>query len=148
MLSKRFRHSHILELVGHESLPSQEDLRRRLARRGMRVTQATLSRDLRELGLVKTSSGYSLPATPGSAGPPAPPLAHLLKDFVVDVREAQNLLLVRTNPGSAQPVAAALDSQQWHELIGTVAGDDTVLVVTPNRRACRRLRHRVLEHIG
>lgn len=142
-MSKHIRQQHILEVVAGESVLSQEQLRRRLTHRGVRVTQATLSRDLKELGLVKTPQGYILPAAAGTPSPPLPPLGHLLKEFVLDVREAQNLLVLKTNAGSAQPVAAALDSQQWPELVGTVAGDDTILIITTTRPAAHAVADRI-----
>lgn len=146
-MPKRLRQHRILELVAEGPLFNQEELRRRLARQGLRVTQATLSRDLKELNLVKTPHGYasSVPAEPSA--PPPPPLRHLLQEFVQGVRDAQNLLVLRTSPGSAQPVAAALDSQQWQELVGTVAGDDTILIIAPDRRACRTVKTRLQELI-
>lgn len=142
-MPKRFRQRRILELVTEELISSQEKLRRRLAQQGVRVTQATLSRDLKELSLVKTPRGYAPTTAAESATPPPPALAHLLQEFVLGVRAAQNLLVLKTSPGSAHPVAAALDSQQWRELVGTVAGDDTILVVTPSRRACRDVQNRI-----
>lgn len=147
-MPKRLRQHHILELVGEESLSSQDQLRRRLAQRGLRVTQATLSRDLKELGLVKTSHGYTRPSPAESSAPPPPSLPHLLQEFLLDVREAQTLLVLKTNPGSAQPVAGALDSQQWRQVVGTIAGDDTVLVVTHSRQACRDVAQRIRELIA
>lgn len=143
------RHGRILELVGRESLLKQEHLRRRLAQLGIHVTQATLSRDLKELGMLKTPHGYALP--PAAAEPGALPphsLPHLLREFVRDVRPALNLLVLKTGPGSAQPVAAALDSQQWSEVVGTVAGDDTILIITPTRKACRDVGARIREIIA
>lgn len=148
-MPKRLRQRRILTLLDGETIHSQEELSRRLAQEGIRVTQATLSRDLRELGLVKTSEGYGLPsAADGGVNPPSPPLPHLLQEFVADIREASNLLVLKTGAGSAQPVAAALDGQQWSEVVGTVAGDDTILIVTPNRRACRTLSERIRELIA
>ena len=144
--SKRQRQRQILQLIGQETVPNQEQLRRRLARRGVRATQATLSRDLKELGLVKTSTGYTLPAAIGAPEPTSlPPLAHLLKEFVLEIRDAGNLLVLKTPPGSADIVGEALDGQQWAELVGTVAGDNTLLVITPSRKACRQLTTRLRE---
>lgn len=149
-MRKRQRHARILDLVGEESLHNQEQLRRRLTHHGIRVTQATLSRDLHELGLVKTPRGYAVPSSPApeAVNLPPPPLSHLLQEFVRDVRPAMNLVVLKTGPGSAQPVAAALDSQQWKEVVGTVAGDDTILIATVNRRACTRVDTRIRELIA
>lgn len=141
-MSKPARQQAILELVGNGPVASQEELQHALAKRGVEVGQATLSRDIRELGLIKTSRGYAMPG--GEAGEPAlPPVSRLVREFVVDVRPAQNLLVIKTAVGSAQPVAAALDAESWPEVVGTIAGDDAILIVTPDKKASRRLAQRV-----
>lgn len=145
---KRLRHHRILELVAREPLATQEELVRRLAREGLHITQATLSRDIKELGLVKTAEGYAAPGDVAEGAAPLPSLDHLLREFVVDIREAQNLLVVKTSPGSAQPVAAALDGEGWPEVVGTLAGDDTILVVAPSVKDCHALRARIRELMG
>ncbi len=147
-MSKLVRHKRITELIGNEAIYTQEDLRNQLRRSGIHVNQATLSRDLRELGLVKTVNGYALPAAEEAGGPPLPAVEHLLREFVVDVREAENLLVLKTTPGSAQPVAAALDSSDWPELVGTIAGDDTILIVTKSKQICQKVANRVRETIS
>jgi len=146
-MSKLSRHNRISELISNEPIYTQEELRRRLTQGGIHVNQATLSRDLRELGLVKTVNGYALPAAE-EGGPPLPSLDHLLTEFVIDVREAENLLVLKTTPGSAQPVAAALDSSEWPEVVGTIAGDDTILIVTKSKQICQKLANRVREIIS
>jgi transcriptional regulator of arginine metabolism len=145
-MSKLSRHNKITELIANEAIYTQEDLRNQLRRSGIHVNQATLSRDLRELGLVKTVNGYALPATE-DAGTPMPALEHLLREFVVDVREAENLLVLKTTPGSAQPVAAALDSSEWPDIVGTIAGDDTILIITAARAICHKMAEKVREVI-
>jgi transcriptional regulator of arginine metabolism len=143
---KALRHRRILDLIARESILTQEDLVDRLASAGLNVTQATLSRDIKELGLLKTADGYSTPAElGGETAAPSPSLSHLLREFVVDIKEAQNLLVIRTTAGSAQPVAAALDAEKWPELLGTLAGDDTILVVTSSGKQCRALGKRIRE---
>src|SRR3954462_6975551 len=105
---KALRHRRILDLITRESILTQEDLVDRLAGAALHVTPATLSRDIKELGLVKTGEGYSTPAELGGENSAPPPsLPHLLREFVTDIKEAQNLLVIRTPTGSAQPVAAA-----------------------------------------
>ena len=146
-MSKISRHNRITELIGAEPIYTQEELRGRLTQSGIHVNQATLSRDLRELGLVKTVNGYALPAAE-EGGPPMPALEHLLTEFVVDVREAENLLVLKTTPGSAQPVAAALDGEGWPEVVGTLAGDDTILVVAPAVKDCHALERRIRDLMG
>ena len=145
-MSKPVRHKRITELISHDAIYTQEDLRNQLRRSGIHVNQATLSRDLRELGLVKTVNGYALPAAE-EGGPPLPAVEHLLREFVVDVREAENLLVLKTTPGSAQPVAAAVDSADWQEVIGTIAGDDTILIITESKAVCHRLAGKIRETI-
>jgi transcriptional regulator of arginine metabolism len=141
-MQKQLRHGQILKLLAAEPIESHDALRRRLAPLGVRVTQATLSRDLRELGLVKTAAGYrQMPAGEAAAGPSA--LESVCKEFLRDIRPAQNILVLKTPPGGAQPLAAALDACQWKQVAGTVAGDDTVLIVTPSRNACATLRKRL-----
>jgi transcriptional regulator of arginine metabolism len=130
---KRFRQGQILKLISSEAITSQDELRRRLAHMKVRVTQATLSRDFRDLKLVKTAAGYkALTAEAASL----PPLARALREFLLDLRPAGNLLVLKTPPGGAQPLAAAVDAERFKEIAGTIAGDDTVLVVTPSPSAC------------
>jgi transcriptional regulator of arginine metabolism len=102
----------------------------------------TLSRDIRELGLVKTSQGYAVPSA--VAAPPGPDLETVVREFLQDVRVAQHTLVLRTAPGSAGPLAEALDHAGWPEIVGTVAGDNTILVVAPDARAAEGLRQKLL----
>ena len=127
---------------------SQEDLQRALRQRGFKVGQATLSRDIRDLNLSKTASGYVLVQGEGAASPALPPVQRLVREFVLDVRPAQNLLVVKTIVGSAQPVAAALDDQEWEEVVGTIAGDDAILIVCPDKDAAKKVAVRIEEMIG
>ncbi len=137
-MSKLSRHSAIRELVTNQEVGSQEDLRRLLARRGHAVTQATLSRDLRELGLVKTPNGYGF-LDSESESQSLPSLERLVREFVFQVTAAQHMVVVKTTAGSAQPVAAALDAEEWPEVVGTVGGDDTILVVCSGRKEAQKL---------
>ena len=141
-MSKPLRQKVILELLEERSVSNQEDLQRALRKRGLRVGQATLSRDVRELGLVKTGAGYMLPGETASE-PPLPPVSRLVREFVLEVRVAQNQLVIKTTVGSAQPVAAALDGQDWEEAIGTIAGDDTILMVCADKKGAHRLAVRI-----
>jgi transcriptional regulator of arginine metabolism len=142
-MSKLSRHKTILELLDEGPVPSQEELQRLLHKRGLDAGQATLSRDIRELGLVKTSSGYSLPGREVAGESDLPSISRLVREFVTSVRAAQNLLVTKTSVGSAQPVAAALDDEAWPEALGTIAGDDTILIVCEDRRAASRLADRI-----
>jgi transcriptional regulator of arginine metabolism len=143
---KRFRQGQILKVLAGPPVGSQDELRRQLVHLGVRVTQATLSRDLRELRLVKTAEGYRpLSAAGAEEASPIPALARALKEFLLDVRQAQNMLVLKTPPGGAQPIAAALDAERWKEVAGTLAGDDTVLIVTPSRTARAAVQKRIEE---
>lgn len=135
------RHNAIRELVSHSLVSNQDELRRKLRRRGFEVTQATLSRDIHELRLSKGPGGYSLPNGNGSNGAPAtftddtpPSVAEMIEGFGLQVRQAMNQVVVRTTMGGAQPVAASLDRAGWPEVVGTIAGDDTVLVICLDTR--------------
>jgi transcriptional regulator of arginine metabolism len=142
-MSKLSRHNAILKLLDQGPIPNQDELQRLLHRRGLDAGQATLSRDIRELGLVKTSSGYTLPGREVAGESDLPSVSRLIREFVTSVRAAQNLLVTKTSVGSAQPVAAALDDEDWPEALGTIAGDDTILIVCEDRRAASRLADRI-----
>ena len=147
-MNKLLRQRAILELVKHGRVANQEDLQKALRKRGVKVGQATLSRDIRDLGLSKTPQGYALSQGDGSSFPALPPVSRLVKEFVLDIRSAQNLLVIKTIVGSAQPVAAALDETDWSELVGTIAGDDTILIVCPDKDQARNLASRIEEMLG
>ncbi len=142
-MNKTLRQRAVLDVLKHSSVASQEDLQRLLRKRGFKVTQATLSRDIRELNLSKTPHGYSLPQGESTAAAALPPASRLVREFVLDVRTAQNQLVIKTIVGSAQPVAAALDETDWPEVVGTIAGDDTILIVCPDRDEARTLAGRI-----
>lgn len=143
-MNKTFRQGQILNLIRGKSILTQDDLARELKDTyGIRATQVTLSRDIRELGLLKTPDGYRQVA----AAPAGPDLGTITNEFLQDVRVAQNLIVLTTSPGNANTLAAALDRQQWPEIVGTLAGDDTILVVTPDNPAAAKLRDRLLEFV-
>lgn len=130
----------IREVLSSSAVTSQDELRRKLRRRGFNVTQATLSRDIHELQLVKGPEGYSLPNGSrnghGGAGvaDDAPSFEEMIDSFGLRATQATNQVVVRTGMGGAQPVAASLDREEWPEVVGTLAGDDTVLIVCPDAR--------------
>ena len=134
---KSQRHNAIRELVAGSQVPSQDELRRRLLERGFEITQATLSRDIHQMRLSKGPSGYALPNGNGAgvgAGQAVeddspPSVEEMIESFGLRVRQAMNQVVVRTVMGGAQPVAAALDYEEWTDVVGTVAGDDTVLII-------------------
>lgn len=141
-MAKLARQQTILELAHEGPLPNQQELCKVLARRGYQVTQATLSRDINELRLVKTTEGYILP-NGDLPTEPMPAVSRVMREFVREIRRAQNLLVIKTIPGSAQPVAVAIDAEGWDELVGTVAGDDTVLIISGNNKKARQLQTRL-----
>jgi transcriptional regulator of arginine metabolism len=140
---KTFRQGQILRLITGARISNQEDLRRRLAAQRLRVTQATLSRDLQELRLVKTQEGYRQAAALPEEAAPLPPLTRALHEFLLDIRPAENLLVLKTPPSGAQPLAAAVDGAKFPEIAGTIAGDDTVLIITPSKKTREALQKKI-----
>src|SRR5260370_19936742 len=140
---KTFRHGQILRLVSDQRIANQEELRHRLAAQNLRVTQATLSRDLQELRLIKTHEGYKPATALPEESAPLPPLARALGEFLLDIRPAENLLVLKTPPSGAQPLAAAVDGAKLAEIAGTIAGDDTVLIIPPNKKARKSLQEKI-----
>ena len=124
-MSKSYRQGQILKLVRSKRILTQDELAQELRNLGISATQVTLSRDIRDLRLVKTREGYQEMA-PEEKGPG---LQLLAAEFVLDVRIAQNLVVMRTAPGNANSVAQALDQEEWPEIVGTIAGDNTILVI-------------------
>jgi transcriptional regulator of arginine metabolism len=144
---KNQRHNAIKDLLVKTSVINQDDMRRKLAGKGIHVTQATLSRDIREMKLMKGPSGYALPNGIDD-NDDLPSVEDVLENFGLEVRQAQNLLVVLTTMGGAQPVAAAFDQQEWDEVVGTIAGDNTVLIICPDARNAAALKTRIEAHIA
>jgi transcriptional regulator of arginine metabolism len=150
-LTKYDRHNAIRELVAAANVTSQDDLRRKLVRRGFDVTQATLSRDIHEMHLYKGPNGYALPNGNGAAhdeDDELPSIDEVLSSFGLKVKQAQNQLVLVTTAGSAQPVALGIDHEDWDEVVGTIAGDDTVLIICPDLKRATTLRERLEVMIG
>jgi transcriptional regulator of arginine metabolism len=143
-MDKLYRRTQIVELLRNEEAGTQDDLRRKLKRRGIHVTQATVSRDIEELGLVKTRTGYRLPSAVGPMTSLQPSLAMVLKEFLSETRQAANLVVLKTRPGNAHSVAAALDGNPFAEVVGTIAGDDTIFVATSSPREAGLVRKKIL----
>jgi transcriptional regulator of arginine metabolism len=146
---KQLRQRAIRDLVEQRPIRTQQELAAALRERGFRATQATISRDVAELGLGKGSregrAAYVLPPRLRDAELSGEDrLRRLLADVPVEFRIADLILVIKTLPGSAHAVAAALDRTRWPEIIGSIAGDDTVFVATGDRPALRRLRDRLL----
>lgn len=117
------RHSAILEIIGSNAVQTQEALRKELYERGIEVTQATLSRDINELGLIKRGDRYSVPEKSGTEIPP------LLKESIKSVDHAMNTVVFKCRSGMAMAVCATFDSLNFDSVVGTLAGDDTIFVL-------------------
>lgn len=140
-MTKTFRHGQILKLVHNRSIYTQDELAKALKEIGIDTTQVTLSRDMRELGLVKTPEGYRELNTEGQALQ----FAALAAEFLRDVRLAQNQIVLKTAPGHASSVAVALDDEEWPEILGTIAGDDTILVICPDSATAEMVRSKLIQ---
>jgi transcriptional regulator of arginine metabolism len=140
-MNKSYRQGQILKLIQRQTISTQEQLAQELERLDIRTTQVTLSRDIRELGLVKTTAGYRQGALPGGGGPS---LATVAAEFLRDIRIAQNLVVLKTSPGNANALAAALDREEWPEVVGTLAGDDTILVIAPDAQTSESIREKLM----
>jgi transcriptional regulator of arginine metabolism len=145
---KQQRHAAIQDLLVKTVVTSQDELRRKLAGRGFHVTQATLSRDIHELRLNKGPAGYSLPAGSGSDEDDLPGIHEVLESFGLEVRQAINLLVLMTTTGGAQPIAAGIDYEDWPEVVGTIAGDDTVLIICADEKQASLLKTRIEGYLG
>jgi transcriptional regulator of arginine metabolism len=145
---KQLRHRAIRDLVSSRPIRTQQELAGALRERGFRTTQATMSRDVAELGLVKAArngtQAYALPPRLVEADASGEDrLRALLRDLPIEVREAGQLVIVKTLPGSAHAIAAALDRARWPEVAGSIAGDDTVFVACPDHPSLRRVAARI-----
>lgn len=142
-MNKIYRQNQILRVIRARSIHTQEELVRALRALKVPATQVTLSRDIRDLGLVKTHAGYAQVGGEAAfvAGPEVEALA---REVLLDVRIAQNLLVLKTPPANANALAAALDRAEWPQVTGTIAGDDTVLVVAPDHKTAQALRAKFL----
>lgn len=141
-MNKTYRQGQILRLIKSRKVHTQDQLAQELAAQNIVATQVTLSRDIRELGLVKTPEGYrQVEATTG------PGIEYMASEFLWHAVAAQNILVLKTAPGHASSVAVSLDQEEWPEVVGTIAGDDTVLVVTPDSSTARTLQDRLLSFL-
>jgi transcriptional regulator of arginine metabolism len=147
---KRRRQAAVRDIVGHEAIRSQEQLRQRLVARGFEVTQATLSRDIKELGLVKRASDGAYQATEAGGAPPAAAilLQRALAEYLAGADAVQQLVVLRTGPGQAQLLGLAIDRARLPGVVGTIAGDDTILVIARDRRHAQSLVRRFDELAG
>jgi transcriptional regulator of arginine metabolism len=149
---KARRQSLILDIVQREPIRSQEQLRRRVKAQGFDVTQATLSRDIRELGLMKggADGAYQAAVVAAQTGASAPAASSVLQramaEYLARVDRVQQMLVLRTGPGQAPLLGVAIDRAQLPEVVGTIAGDDTILVIAPDIRRARALVKRLKDY--
>lgn len=147
MASKTERHAAILQLIRAHDVASQEELRKLLQRGGVSVTQATLSRDLRELGVVRVpgddGARYALPDSVVSDAIPS--LETLLPQLFSSIDGVGELIVLRTLASGAQPVSEAIDAAAWREVLGTVAGENTILVICRSAQARQEVTLRLTE---
>ncbi len=137
---KSRRQREILSLIESQAFRTHGRLAEALAARGIAASQGTLSRDLRQLGVVKTAAGYAAPAEAQGEDAARAVLQQLVGQFLVRIETAQNLVILRTEPGGANALAQGLDGANLPEIIGTLAGDDTIFVATADNAAARRVR--------
>jgi transcriptional regulator of arginine metabolism len=142
---KSWRQAQILDLIDHEAIASQEALRQRLTSRGIGATQATISRDLKELGLVKRAGdgAYERPGASRGGAAVGEQLRRALASLVRGLERVDPLLVIRTDRGQAQGLAEWIDRAQLAEVAGTIAGDDTILLVCRGAEAAERLTRRL-----
>jgi transcriptional regulator of arginine metabolism len=143
-MTKNYRQGQILKLIRSKRINTQEELARELREQGIETTQVTLSRDIREMGLAKTADGYReiLP------DPTGPSLAQVMAEYLLDVRLAQNFVILKTSTGSANSLAVALDQEDWHEVAGTVAGDDTVFIACWDNQRAKTVQERLMSYVS
>ncbi|MBR6756345.1 MAG: arginine repressor [Peptococcaceae bacterium] len=146
---KTKRHRKIMELIKENSIGTQEELAEKLKEAGFAVTQATVSRDIKELALIKISVGkdsyrYGLPTEVTMS---ESKLRFMLKEFVLNYAVSENILVIRTAPGHANAVAVSLDNAQWEEILGSIAGDDTIFILARKREEIPTLLERLESYL-
>jgi transcriptional regulator of arginine metabolism len=142
---KRLRHNTILDIVRSGEIASQEELMLGLKARHIDVSQSTLSRDIQELRLAKTGGVYTVVDSEPASKPSDESFRHILREFLVDVAVANNIVVVKTGSGHASTVSQALDDAGWPEAIGTIAGDNTVFIAVRSERDGKKLERRIRE---
>lgn len=149
---KARRQMKVQEIITKEIIRTQEDLADKLRLSGFDVTQATVSRDIKEMGLIKVPSAgedyrYAVPAEVHPTNL-QDRLKRLLRETVVSINDTESLIVIRTIPGNAHALAAILDNSNWEEVIGTVAGDDTILLIIKPKEAVSGVLGRITTLLG
>jgi transcriptional regulator of arginine metabolism len=144
-MTKTYRQAQILKLIRSRPIRTQEELSATLGKAGIEVTQVTLSRDIRQLGLVKGPNGYQEPPeAPPSAGDAVVALRRAVGEYIREVRTAENLVVIRTVRGTAAPMADALEHEEWPGVVGTIAGEDTIFVAAIDARWAQKVKDKLL----
>ncbi len=141
-MHKTLRQRRILSLIVEQEIHTQEQLAQLLRAEGIETTQVTLSRDIRELGLVKTAAGYS------DVGGASPRFLSLAREYMTSAAAAQNLVVIKTSPGHAMSLAIALDTEDWPGVVGTIAGDDTIFIAMPEANAAEQFARYLTETLS
>ena len=149
---KSKRHLKILNLIKNEDIGTQQELVARLHESGIEVTQATVSRDIKKLGLIKVPDGhggykYSLSST-RSKGDVKDWMKKMIQDFVVEMDYSENIIVLKTIIGTASGLGAAIDNSKWEKILGTVAGEDTILLVVKDRKYTEEVFNQIKELLG
>ena|SRR5688572_8080542 len=143
---KKLRQKTILDLVRNHEISSQEELLENLLARKIEVSQSTLSRDIQELGLAKSGGVYTvIESQPAPASDET--IRRLLREFLMDVAVAQNLVVLKSGPGNASVVSQAIDDAGWPEIVGSIAGENTVFVAVRNPKEAREIADRILSYL-
>ena len=142
---KRRRHKAILDVIRSAEISSQEDLMLGLKARHIDVSQSTLSRDIQELRLAKTGGVYTVVDAEPAGKPSDEAIRRIIREFLVEVAVAQNIVVVKTGAGHASTVSQALDEAGWPEAIGTIAGENTVFIAARSEKDGKKLEHRIRE---
>jgi transcriptional regulator of arginine metabolism len=143
---KKMRQKAILDLVRNREISSQEELLEKLLAQKIDVSQSTLSRDIMELRLAKSGGVYTV--MDGEAAPASDDSARwIMREFLREASIAQNILVLKTDPGNASIVARAIDTAGWKEVVGSIAGDDTVFVVVRTSKDSQELKRRVMDFL-
>ena len=142
---KRLRHKAILDVIRSAEISSQEELLLGLKERHIDVSQSTLSRDIQELRLAKTGGVYTVVEAEPVSKPSDESFRRIIREFLVDIAVAKNIVVVKTGPGHASTVSQALDEAGWPESIGTIAGENTVFIAVRSERDGKKLERRIRE---
>jgi transcriptional regulator of arginine metabolism len=142
-VNKTYRQGQILRLIKAKRIHTQDQLAHELSAGGIQATQVTLSRDIRELGLVKTPEGYREVDAPAGPG-----IATMAAEFLWHAAAAQNLVVLKTAPGHASSLAISIDQEDWPEVVGTIAGDDTILVICPDSETAVSVQQKMLAYLA